>query len=77
MLRRDRAAHILLRDETIVEAFDAVSQTLKDELFEANTPESREEVFQQYQGAEKVRTRLIEWAGAYSLHEKHQEDKPQ
>ncbi len=63
MIQRNQAAKRLLEDDTIKEAFEAVKESLKDDLFNAPTPEEREEVFRLHQGVTAAHQQLVTWAG--------------
>ncbi len=63
MIARDQAAKRLLEDDTIKEAFEAVQNSLKDDLFKADTAEAREEIYRQHQGVTAALSQLVAWAG--------------
>ena len=65
MIQRDQAAKRLLEDDTIKEAFEAVKESLKDDLFEAES--HREELFRQHQAITAVYQQLTSWAGQETL----------
>ncbi len=67
MIQRNQAAKRLLEDNTIKEAFEAVKESLKDALFNATTPEDREELFRQHQAIDAAYQQLTQWAGQETL----------
>lgn len=67
MSQRDQAAKRLLQDETFTDAFKSVQASLKDDLFNAPTPEEREEIYRQYQGLTAAISQLVQWAGQETI----------
>jgi len=66
-IARNQAAQALLQDETITAAFEAVKESLNKDLLNAATPADREEKFHEYQGVERVRHTLVQWAGGETV----------
>ena len=67
MIQRDQAAKRLLEDDTIKEAFEAVKESLKGDLFKAESQEAREELFRQHQAITAVYQQLTSWRGQETL----------
>lgn len=71
-MNRSRAATLLLKDETILEAFDVARMELEQRLFSASTPEDREMRFQERAGLMRLRQLLEEWSSDLTLEEHYE-----
>lgn len=67
-----RAAQLLLRDETIREAFDAAQVDIENLLFSAPTPEEREARFQERAGLLRVMQVLQTWSTDQDLEDHYE-----